>query len=58
MEPHDSSFSWSLPYAAGRIYNVWWGTGIDFTHMAMVSNYLYGETDDAILFKFNYTKNR
>lgn len=42
MEPKkEKKFSYSLPYISGRIYNIWFGTGIDFTHLAMDTNYLY-----------------
>ena len=25
--------TYAIPLVAGRIYNVWWLTGIDFTHL-------------------------
>jgi len=27
--------SYSVAYIAGRTYNLWWLTGLDFTHLAM-----------------------
>lgn len=51
-------FTYSLPYITDRIYNIWFGTGINFDHMAMITSSLYGPTEKAILFKFNYTLNR
>ena len=44
-----------MPFAVGRVYNAWWLTGIDFTHLAIDVSQLYEDTDPAILFKFNYT---
>jgi hypothetical protein len=51
-------FSFSLPYMTNRIYNIWWGTGIDWKQVHMVSSSLFKPTDNAIRFKFNYTDNR
>ncbi len=51
-------FTFSLPYLTNRIYNIWWGTGINFEHLAMVATHLYEPTDYATIFKFNYTLNR
>ena len=29
MEPKkEKPYSWSLPFITGKIYNIWWGTGI------------------------------
>lgn len=59
MEPSkEMKFTYSLPFLTGRIYNIWWGTGLNFNHMAMVTSNFYTSTDKAILFKFNYTQNR
>lgn len=52
------SFTYSLPYITDRIYNIWWGTGINFQHLAMVTSHLYEQNDKGIVFKFNYTLNR
>ncbi len=39
MEPKkENKFTYSLPYITGQIYNIWWGTGIDFKHVSMVSS--------------------
>lgn len=35
MEPKDKKFAWSMPYIAGSTYNLWWLTGLDFTHIAI-----------------------
>jgi hypothetical protein len=51
-------FTYALPYAAGRIYNVWWLTGLDFDHLSIQSSNVLSPSDPAILFKFNYTLNR
>lgn len=29
----DHKFAYSAAFAAGRIYNIWWFTGIDFTQL-------------------------
>lgn len=50
--------TWSLPYVTGQIYNIWWGTGIDFKHLSMSTTSLYTDSDDGVIFKFNYTLNR
>lgn len=34
-EPKDRKFTWSMPYAVGAIYNVWWLTGIHFTALSI-----------------------
>ena len=34
----DKAYGWSLPFAIGSIYNVWWGSGVDWTHMAIESH--------------------
>ncbi len=47
-----------MAYIAGRTYNIWWLTGLDFTHLAMDISKLFKDTDPAIIFKFNYTENR
>lgn len=51
-------FTYSLPYLTNRVYNIWWGTGINFKHLAMVSSHLFAQQDKGIVFKFNYTQNR
>ena len=59
MEPMVSEKkSYSMPYIAGRIYNIWWLTGLDFDHLAMTSSYYMQPSDPAIRFRFNYTLNR
>ena len=59
MEPKvEKKYSYGLPYITGKIYNIWWGTGIDFTHLSAFTTPSFSETDDGIIFKFNYTENR
>jgi len=50
--------SWALPYLAGRLYNLWWLTGLDFTYLKMHSSRYLKESDLAVRFKFNYTLHR
>ena len=50
--------AWSLPYLTGNIYNVWWGVGLDFSHLSLFTTPLYNEQEDGVIFKFNYTLNR
>jgi hypothetical protein len=50
--------SYAAAYIAGRTYNIWWLTGLDFTHLAMEVSTFYSDADPAIVFKFNYTANR
>lgn len=56
--PNEKPYSYGLPFITGRIYNIWWGTGIDFTHMAITTAPNFNQTDQGIRFKFNYTANR
>lgn len=59
MEPMtDKRESYAMPFVAGRVYNAWWYTGLDFTHMAIDISKLFQDSDKAIIFKFNYTENR
>ena len=51
-------FSYSLPYLTGRIYDIWWGSHIDFNHLAMVTTHLYEQNEKAVIFKFKYIDNR
>jgi len=37
-------FTYSLPFIIDRIYNIWWGTGLNFQHMAMVSSDMLKDT--------------
>ena len=50
--------SWSLPYLTGKTYNIWWASGIDFTHMSLFTSSNFQTADQGIIFKFNYTDNR
>ena len=54
----DKKFAYALPYITGRTYNIWFQTGLDFSHIAMDSSELFVDADEAVIFKFNYTINR
>lgn len=59
MDPEkEKAGSYSMPFVTGRVYNVWWEDGLDFTHMAVDVSKLFTDSDNAIIFKFNYTENR
>lgn len=58
MDSMNSPKTYAMPYIAGRIYNIWWLTGLDFDGLQMTSSSYLKETDPAVLFKFNYTLNR
>lgn len=47
-----------MPYVTGQIYQIWWGTGLDFSHLSISTSPLYSQNDDGVIFKFNYTLNR
>lgn len=55
MEPKDKAKSYSVAYITDRVYNIWWLTGLDFTHLAMSVSKRFQDSDKAIVFKFNYT---
>lgn len=40
------------------MYNAWWLTGLDFTHLAIDISKNFQNSDQAIVIKFNYTENR
>jgi hypothetical protein len=50
--------TYAMPYIAGRIYNIWWLTGLDFDHLSMTSSYYMQPNDPGVRFRFNYTLNR
>jgi hypothetical protein len=50
--------TWSLPFITGNIYAIWWGSGLDFTNVAISSTSLFTSNDNGVIFKFNYTINR
>lgn len=54
----DQPKTYAMPYIAGRVYNIWWLTGLDFNHLSMSSSSYLKDTDPGIVFKFNYTLNR
>jgi hypothetical protein len=59
MEPKvEKPHTWSLPFITGQIYQIWWGTGMDFSHLAISSTTLFTPNDPGVIFKFNYTLNR
>ncbi len=51
----DKKNAYALPFITGRTYNIWWLTGLDFTHLAIESSQLFTDNDLGIIFKFNYT---
>ncbi len=53
----DIPFSWAMPFATNKYYNVHWKWGIDFTHLAIAPSRLWSVTDGLVL-RFNYTDNR
>ena len=58
MEPMNIKKYYAVPYIAGRMYNIWWHTGLDFDNLHMISSNYFSNIDPAILFKFNYTLHR
>lgn len=50
--------TYAMPYIAGKIYNIWWHSGLDFDHLSVSTSYYMKPTDPSIIFKFNYTLNR
>lgn len=59
MEPKvEKKYTWALPFITGRIYNIWWGTGIDFTYLDTFTSPSFLDTEKGIIFKFNYSDNR
>lgn len=42
MEPKkEKPQAWSLPFITGKIYQVWWGSGVDFSHLSIVTSTLF-----------------
>jgi len=58
MDSKHNKKTYALPYITGRMYNLWWLTGLDFTSFKLVSSDYFKDTDDAVLFRFNYTLQR
>lgn len=58
MEPKDKAFAWSIPYITGSIYNVWWGTELQFDHIAIELSENYANADKAVIFKFIYSEKK
>lgn len=58
-ESKDKAETYALPFVMGNIYNIWWGIGIDFSHLSIVTTPLMaGKLTESVIFKFNYTQNR
>ena len=59
LEPfNNKKYAYALPYISGRIYNIWWLTGLDFSHLAIDISKFFVDQDPAIIFKFNHTERR
>lgn len=54
----EMKYVWGLPFITGRTYQIWWGAGLDFSHLTMHTTPIFDAVDDGIIFKFNYTENR
>lgn len=57
----DQAFDWSLPFAAGRMYSIWWSTYIDWTRINLrTSQYddVSNRDDDGIIFRFDNMEQR
>lgn len=50
--------SYTAPFVEGRVYNIWWFTGIDFNGVVINAASLVDTSAPAIILKFNYTLNR
>lgn len=55
LEPSDRGKSWSVPYVTGSMYNIWWLTGLDFTHMELVGSKYMTDGEPGIIMRINYT---
>lgn len=59
MQPKkEKPYTWAIPFITGRTYNIWWGSGIDFSHLAVFTSPSFVSADKGIIFKFNYSENR
>ena len=58
MQSKDKANAYALPFITGMTYQIWWGTGIDFTHLSIVTTPNFPATDKGIIFKFNNSLNR
>lgn len=58
LEPGDKGKSYSLPYVTGSMYNIWWLTGLDFTHMSIFGSKYMTDAEPAVIFRVNYTEHR
>ena len=47
-----------MPFITGRIYNIWWGSGIDFTYLDTFTSPSFLDSEKGIIFKFNYSESR
>jgi hypothetical protein len=42
MEPMiEKPNAYSLPYITGQIYAVWWGSGLDFSHISIYTTPMF-----------------
>ena len=57
-EPKVSPGTYSMFFIPGRIYNIWWHTGLDFKSLSLKIGTLTDDSEPGIIFKFNYTLNR
>lgn len=59
MEPEvEYPSAYGLPFIAGSIYQIWWGSGIDFEHLSVFTTPIYAQNDPGIIFVFNFTEGR
>lgn len=58
MDSKHNSKTLALPYIVGKMYNLWWLTGLDFSSLKITSSDYLLPTDAAVLFRFNYTLQR
>lgn len=54
----EKPFSYSLPYVTGSVYQVWWGGGLDYSHLSISTTPIYTANDLGIVFKIPFTLNR
>ena len=57
-EPKVVPETYSVFFVPGRIYNIWWHTGVDFIDLNINVASFHNTNEPAILFKFNYTLHR
>jgi len=52
------NMAYGLPFIAGNIYQIWWGSGIDFAHLSLFTSRMFTASDPGIIFVFNFTTGR